>query len=84
MRKKILVREAGFLNFIKSFFKAKSQGKEQNFIKTIRKYDSDLADVWAKWNDSEDAHMLTLKKYWQDKGDTEKAKEIQDLIDKQY
>jgi hypothetical protein len=84
MSKKILVKEAGFIEFIKSFFNAKSKGKEQKFINTIRKYDPDLADNWSKWNDSADRYLLTMKKYWEDKGNTKKAKEIQDILDTQF
>jgi hypothetical protein len=82
MRKRILVKESSFLEFIKSFFKAKSQGKEDNFIQSIRKYDTKLADVWSKWNDESNKDLLFMKKYWLDKGDLAKAKEIQNIIDK--
>ena len=81
MPKKILVRESSFIDFVKSFFKAKSQGKEAKYIQTIRKYDSALADTWAKFDKGTDDQLEGLKKYWLKKGNTAKAKEIQDIID---
>jgi hypothetical protein len=82
MSKRILVKESSFFDFIKSFFKAKSQGKEEKFIQTIKNYDPELADVWAKWNAASDKHLMSMKKYWLDKGNLKKAQDIQNIIDK--
>jgi len=84
MRKKILVKEAGFIDFVQSFFKAKSQGKQDKAIETIRKYDKNLADAWEKWNTSSDDLLMTVKKYYEKIGDKKKAAEIQNTIDKTY
>jgi len=82
MSKRILVKEAGFIDFIKSFFNAKSQGKEDKYIQAIRSYDPDLADAWARWDNAADDALLTVKQYYLKKGKTDKAKEIDDLIAK--
>lgn len=82
MSKRILVKEAGFIDFIKSFFNAKSQGKENKYIQTIRNYDPDLADAWARWDRDADNALLTVKQYYLKQGNPEKAKEIDDLIAK--
>jgi len=84
MRKKILVREASFIDFVKSFFKAKSQGRESKAIATIKKYDKDLGDAWEKWNTSSDDLLMTVKKYYEKIGDSKKAAQIQNTIDKKY
>ena len=84
MPKRILVKEAGLMDFIKSFFKAKSQGKEKKFIQTIRKYDDDLANSWEKWNNSADDLLNTVKKYYEKTGDKKKVDQIQTIIDKEY
>jgi hypothetical protein len=84
MSKKILVREASFIDFVKSFFKAKSQGREDKAIETIKKYDKNLGDAWEKWNNSADDLLITVKRYYEKIGDTKKAAEIQNTIDKKY
>jgi hypothetical protein len=84
MSKKILVKEAGFVDFVKSFFKAKSKGKEDQAIETIRKYDTKLADAWEKWNDSSDKLLMNIKSYYEEIGNTKKAAEIQKVIDSKY
>jgi hypothetical protein len=82
MSKKILVKESSFLDFLKSFFRAKSQGKEAKYIQTIRKYDPNLADKWSKFDSAANKHLELLRQYWLDKGDTKTAKEIEDLMTK--
>lgn len=51
MRKKILVREAGLIDFFKSFFQAKADGRESQWLQRLRKADPDLADVWSDYDD---------------------------------
>ena len=51
MRKKILVREAGLVDFFKSFFQAKADGKESQWLQRLRKADPDLADIWKDYDD---------------------------------
>ena len=82
MSKRILVKEAGFIDFIKSFFNAKSQGKENKYIQTIRDYDPDLADAWARWDRDANNALLIVKKHYLESGKLDKAKEIDDLIAK--
>lgn len=84
MRKKILVKEAGFVDFVKGFFKAKSQGKEDKAIEAIKKYDKDLGAAWEKWNNSSDNLLMIVKRYYEKIGDTKKAADIQNTIDKTY
>lgn len=50
--KKILVKESGFINFVKSFFRAKSQGTESDWLKRLRKQDPKLADIWGDFDDA--------------------------------
>ena len=52
MSKRILVKESSFINFLKSFFKAKSDGKEDQWINSVKKQDANLGQVWQKYNDS--------------------------------
>jgi len=84
MRKKILVKEAGFVDFVKSFFKAKAKGREDKAIETIKKYDKNLGDAWEKWNNSSDDLLLTVKKYYEKIGNKKKADAIQNTIDSKY
>ena len=51
MRKKILVRESGLMDFFKSFFQAKADGRESQWLQRLRKADPDLADVWSDYDD---------------------------------
>jgi hypothetical protein len=66
MRKKILVREAGIMDFFKSFFRAKAKGNESEWLQRLRKANPDLADVWADYDDS------VSKSMWQQKKSLEK------------
>lgn len=52
MSKKILVKESGLMNFFKSFFKAKADGNESEWLQKLRKADPDLADIWADYDKS--------------------------------
>ena len=70
MRKKILVREAGLLDFFKSFFQAKADGKESQWLQRLRKADPDLADIWKDYDDKLSISMRNqqamLKRYGAD------------------
>jgi hypothetical protein len=50
MSKRILVKEAGLINFFKSFFKAKANGDESEWIQKLRKADPKLADIWSNYD----------------------------------
>jgi len=60
MPKRILVRESSFINFLKSFFKAKSDGKEDQWINSVKKQDANLGKVWQDYNDSVDQKWNTI------------------------
>jgi hypothetical protein len=66
MSKRILVKEAGIVDFFKSFFKAKAQGNESAWLERLRKADSKLADVWVDYDDK------VSKSMWQQKRSLEK------------
>lgn len=61
-KKKFLVKEAGFVDFMKSFFNAKASGREASFIQQIRKQNPELANVWSNWNDKMDTLLKNTKK----------------------
>lgn len=61
MRKKILVREAGLLDFFKSFFQAKADGRESQWLQRLRKADPDLADIWSDYDDKLSKSVHTQK-----------------------
>jgi hypothetical protein len=63
---KILVKESGLRNFFRSFFSAKSKGKEGEWLQSLRKADSKLADLWTNYDDA------LSKSMWQQKRDLEK------------
>lgn len=70
MRKKILVREAGLMDFFKSFFQAKADGRESQWLQRLRKADPDLADIWKDYDDKLSTSMRNqqamLKRYGAD------------------
>lgn len=61
MSKKILVKEAGLVDFFKSFFAAKSKGKESEWLQRLRKADPKLADVWKGYDDALSRSMWNQK-----------------------
>ena len=81
MRKKILVRESGLMDFFKSFFQAKVDGRESQWLQRLRKADPDLADVWSDFDDKVSKSMYQQKRDLQSMGlDTSHI----DKIIKQY
>ena len=62
MRKKILVKEAGIIDFFKSFFSAKSKGTESDWLKRLRKANPKLADVWTDYDNSVSKSMYQQKR----------------------
>ena len=52
MAKRMLVKESALINFFKSFFKAKADGNESEWLRKLRKADPDLADVWSNYDDA--------------------------------
>lgn len=81
MRKKILVKESGLMDFFKSFFQAKVDGRESQWLQRLRKADPDLADVWSDFDDKVSKSMYQQKRDLQSMGlDTSHI----DKIIKQY
>ena len=68
MPKKILVREAGLIDFFKSFFNAKVNGRESEWLQRLRKADPDLADTWSDFDDSVSKSMYQQKRDLQSLG----------------
>jgi len=50
MSKRILVKEAGLMDFFKSFFKAKADNKESQWLAKLRRADPKLADIWSDYD----------------------------------
>lgn len=74
MGKKILVKESGVLNFFKSFFQAKADGRESQWLQRLRKADPDLADKWSDYDDKLSQSMQQQKRDLQSMGlDTTKV-----------
>jgi hypothetical protein len=74
MGKKILVKESGVLNFFKSFFQAKADGRESQWLQRLRKADPDLADKWSDYDDKLSQSMQQQKRDLQSLGlDTTKV-----------
>ena len=61
MSKRILVKEAGLMDFFKSFFQAKANGNESEWLQRLRKADPDLADVWSDYDKSLSNSMRVQK-----------------------
>lgn len=82
MSKRILVKESGLMDFIKSFFQAKSQGKEKSYIASMRKVNPELADAWSDWDTKSDNLLQTVKKNYLRMNMPKKAEEIDVVINK--
>jgi hypothetical protein len=80
MRKRILVKESGIGDFFRSFFRAKSNGTESDWLKRLRNANPKLADLWVDYDDS------LSKQMWNQKRNLEKlgldTKEVDDMIKK--
>lgn len=61
-KKKILVKEAGLVDFFKSFFKAKSNGNESEWLGKLRKANPELADIWKDYDNSLSKSMWNQKR----------------------
>ena len=60
MRKRILIKESSFVDFLKSFFKAKVDGTEDKWLNSVKKKDSELGRVWQNYNDAVDQKWNTI------------------------
>ena len=82
MSKRVLLEINLFDKLFKSFLKSKSEKKELDFIKKMRKINPELASKWNDWNQSMDRALVNLKTDMQKKGlDT---KEIDKVLNKNY
>ena len=61
MSKRILVKEAGIADFFKSFFKAKANNKESEWLTRLRKADPKLADIWSDYDKALTKNMQVQK-----------------------
>lgn len=52
MRKKIKITEAGLMGFFKSFFRAKADGNESEWLSSLRNKSPELADIWKDYDDN--------------------------------
>ena len=62
MSKRILVKEAGIADFFRSFFKAKANNKESEWLTRLRKADPKLADVWSDYDKALTRNMSNQKR----------------------
>lgn len=62
MSKRILVKEAGLMNFFKSFFNAKADNKESEWLAKLRKVDPNLADIWSDYDKSLTRSIVNQKR----------------------
>ena len=56
------------MTFFKSFFKAKADNKESEWIQKLRKADPELADIWAKYDKTLSNSMRVQKAAMDDLG----------------
>lgn len=80
-KKKILVELALFDKLADSFFKAKGDKKEDEWISKIRKNNPELGELWAKW-DSDMNRVLAIGKRGVEKFAKDLPKEKESNIDR--
>jgi hypothetical protein len=68
MSKKIKITEAGLSDFFKSFFRAKSDGKESEWLFSLRSKSPELADIWKDYDDTLSKNTNFQKKLMQKYG----------------
>lgn len=82
MPKKRLVEVNVFNKLLNLFLKAKSDNREQDFIRNISKKDVQLGKMYSLWNDKMDDALVSMKRILQSKGlDT---KEIDKVLNNRY
>jgi hypothetical protein len=82
MSKRVLLEINLFDKLFKSFLKSKSEKKELDFIKKMRKINPELADKWSDWNSTMDRSLVNIKRSLEKKGlDTT---EIDKVLNKDY
>lgn len=82
MSKKMLVEVNLLSKLFGAFFKAKEDGKEDEFKNSLRSKDAELGKVWDKWDSDMEQTLLATKRALQaHKLDTKK---IDTLLAKYY
>ena len=82
MPKKRLVEVGVFNKLLNLFLKAKSDKREQDFIRNISKKDAQLGKMYSLWNDKMDDALISMKRLLHSKGlDT---KEIDKILNNRY
>lgn len=82
MPQKRLVEVGVFNKLLNLFLKAKSDKREQDFIRNISKKDVQLGKMYSLWNDKMDDALISMKRILQSKGlDT---KEIDKILNNRY
>jgi arginyl-tRNA synthetase len=61
MSKRVLVKESGIGDFFQSFFKAKADNKESDWLQKLRRADPKLADVWSNYDKALSTSMKNQK-----------------------
>jgi len=68
MSKKILVKEAALGKFLQSFFIAKANGKDDEFINKLDKVSPKVAAMWDELNNTINTDIAKQYRYLKSKG----------------
>lgn len=68
MSKKILIKEASLGKFLQSFFLAKANGKDNEFINKVDKVSPKVAAMWDDLNKTIDNDIAKQYRYLKSKG----------------
>jgi hypothetical protein len=68
MSKKILVKEASLSKFLQSFFIAKANGKDDEFINKLDKVSPKVAAMWGDLNNTINSDIAKQYRYLKSKG----------------
>ena len=81
MSKRVLLEINLFDKLFKSFLKSKSEKKELDFIKKMRKINPELADKWSDWNSTMDRSLVNIKHSLEKKGlDTTEIDKVLNIV----
>jgi hypothetical protein len=82
MPKQRLIEMSVFNRLLNLFLKAKSNNREQSFIRDISKKDPQLGKLYSIWNDRMDDALVSMKNTLQKQGLS--TKEIDKILNKNY
>jgi|694.fasta_scaffold87765_2 hypothetical protein len=82
MPKQRLIEMSVFNRLLNLFLKAKSNNREQSFIRDISKKDPQLGKLYSIWNDRMDDALISMKNTLQKQGLS--TKEIDKILNKNY